>query len=42
MHEAELQRLGFGSPTYTPEDKGDATCNHSGKILNALAGVLQN
>ncbi|QIZ69223.1 transketolase [Oxynema aestuarii] len=27
-------------PTYTPEDKGDATRNHSGKVLNALAGVL--
>ncbi|NJL83489.1 MAG: transketolase, partial [Chloroflexaceae bacterium] len=27
-------------PTYTPADKGDATRNHSGKVLNALAGVL--
>ncbi|HEY9874275.1 MAG TPA: transketolase [Candidatus Obscuribacterales bacterium] len=27
-------------PTYTPEDKADATRNHSGKCLNALAGVL--
>ncbi|MEC4984562.1 MAG: transketolase [Oscillatoria sp. PMC 1068.18] len=27
-------------PTYTPEEKGDATRNHSGKVLNALAGVL--
>jgi len=41
MHEAELPE-GWDSvlPTYTPEDKGDATRNHSGKILNALAGVL--
>ncbi|MBZ8178969.1 transketolase [Oscillatoria salina] len=27
-------------PTYTPEDKKDATRNQSGKVLNALAGVL--
>ncbi len=27
-------------PTYTPEDKGDATRNTSGKTLNALAEVL--
>jgi transketolase len=27
-------------PTYTPEDKGDATRNHSGKVLNAIAAVL--
>ncbi len=27
-------------PTYTPEDKADATRNQSGAILNALAGVL--
>ncbi len=27
-------------PTYTPEDKADATRNHSGKCLNSLAGVL--
>ncbi len=27
-------------PTFTPEDKADATRNHSGKCLNALAGVL--
>ncbi len=27
-------------PTYTPEEKGDATRNHSGKVLNSLAGVL--
>ena len=41
MHEAELPE-GWDSvlPTYTAEDKGDATRNHSGKILNALAGVL--
>jgi transketolase len=46
---AELERLMSGQlpegwdkclPTYTPEDKGDATRNHSGKTLNALAGVL--
>ncbi len=41
MHEAELPE-GWDKvlPTYTPEDKADATRNHSGKILNALAGVL--
>jgi len=41
MHEAELPE-GWDSvlPTYKPEDKGDATRNHSGKVLNALAGVL--
>lgn len=41
MHEAELPE-GWDSvlPTYTPEDKADATRNHSGKILNALADVL--
>jgi len=41
MHEANLPE-GWDAvlPTYTPEDKGDATRNHSGKILNALAGVL--
>ena len=27
-------------PTYTPEDKGDATRNHSGKCLNAIAEVI--
>ncbi|NJL83490.1 MAG: transketolase, partial [Chloroflexaceae bacterium] len=27
-------------PTYTPCGQGDATRNHSGKVLNALAGVL--
>ncbi|MFW6263920.1 MAG: transketolase [Cyanobacteriota bacterium] len=27
-------------PTYTPEDKKDATRNQSGQVLNALAGVL--
>ena len=27
-------------PTYTPEDKKNATRNHSGIVLNALAGVL--
>ncbi len=27
-------------PTYTPEEKKDATRNHSGKVLNALSGVL--
>jgi len=27
-------------PTYTSEDKGDATRNHGGKCLNALAKVL--
>lgn len=46
---AELERLISGRlpegwekalPTYTPEEKGDATRNHSGKTLNALAGVL--
>ncbi len=41
MHEAELPE-GWDKvlPTYTPEDKADATRNHSGKILNALAEVL--
>jgi len=40
MHEAELPE-GWDSvlPTYTPEDKAMLP-NHSGKILNALAGVL--
>lgn len=27
-------------PTYTPEDKKDATRNQSGKVLNAIAGAL--
>lgn len=27
-------------PTYTPEDKGDATRNHGGKVLNEIAKVL--
>ncbi len=27
-------------PTFKPEDKGDATRNHSGKILNAIAEVI--
>jgi len=27
-------------PTYTPEEKGDATRNHSGKCLNSLAGLI--
>lgn len=27
-------------PTFKPEDKGDATRNHSGKILNAIAEVV--
>ncbi|MGJ3252195.1 MAG: transketolase [Elainellaceae cyanobacterium] len=27
-------------PTYTPEDKADATRNHSGKVLNAIADAL--
>ena len=27
-------------PTYTPEDKGDATRNHSNKCLNAIAEVI--
>jgi transketolase len=45
----ELERLLSGKlpegwekslPTYTPEDKADATRNQSGKCLNALAGVL--
>ena len=27
-------------PTYTPEEKGNATRNHSGIVLNAIAGVL--
>lgn len=27
-------------PTYTPDDKGDATRNHSGKCLNAIAEVV--
>jgi transketolase len=46
---AELERLisnklpeGWDKvlPTYNPEDKADATRNHSGKCLNSLAGVL--
>ena len=46
---AELERLIAGKlpegwekslPTYTPEEKADATRNQSGKTLNALAGVL--
>jgi transketolase len=46
---AELERLIAGDlpegwekslPTYTPEEKADATRNQSGKTLNALAGVL--
>ena len=46
---AELERLIAGKlpegwekvlPTYTPADKGDATRNHSGKCLNALADVI--
>jgi len=46
---AELERLisnklpeGWDKvlPTYSPEDKADATRNHSGKCLNSLAGVL--
>ncbi|HEY9740379.1 MAG TPA: transketolase [Coleofasciculaceae cyanobacterium] len=41
MHEAILPE-GWDSvlPTYTPEDKGEATRVQSGKVLNALAGVL--
>lgn len=41
MHEAELPE-GWDSalPTYTPEDKGQATRVHSGIVLNALADVL--
>lgn len=41
MHEAELPE-GWDKvlPTYKPEDKADATRNHSGKILNALADVF--
>jgi len=27
-------------PTYTPEDKGDATRNHGGKCLNEIAKIL--
>ncbi|MGF1479636.1 MAG: transketolase [Cyanophyceae cyanobacterium] len=27
-------------PSYTPEEKGNSTRNHSGIVLNALAGVL--
>jgi transketolase len=27
-------------PTYTPDDKGDATRNHSGKVLNAIATAV--
>ncbi|MGJ3245420.1 MAG: transketolase [Elainellaceae cyanobacterium] len=27
-------------PTYTPDDKADATRNHSGKVLNAIADAL--
>ncbi|MEB3339133.1 MAG: transketolase [Leptolyngbyaceae bacterium] len=46
---AELERMLSGKlpegwdkalPTYTPADKGDATRNHSGKCLNAIAGVV--
>ncbi|HEY9634219.1 MAG TPA: transketolase [Coleofasciculaceae cyanobacterium] len=41
MHEAELPE-GWDSvlPTYTPEDKAEATRVQSGRTLNALAGVL--
>jgi len=41
MHEAELPE-GWDKvlPTYKPEDKADATRNHSGRILNALVDVL--
>ena len=41
MHEAELPE-GWDSvlPTYTPEDKAEATRVQSGRVLNALAGVL--
>lgn len=41
MHEAELPE-GWESalPTYTPEDKAEATRVQSGRVLNALAGVL--
>jgi transketolase len=46
---AELERMLSGKlpedwakslPTYTPDDKADATRNQSGKTLNAIAGVL--
>jgi transketolase len=46
---AELERMLSGKlpedwakslPTYTPEDKADATRNQSGKTLNAIAGAL--
>lgn len=49
LEAAELERLIAGElpegwakslPTYTPEEKADATRNQSGKTLNALAGVL--
>lgn len=41
MHEAELPQ-GWESvlPTYTPEDKAEATRVQSGRTLNALSGVL--
>ena len=41
MHEAELPE-GWESalPTYTPEDKAEATRVQSGRVLNALAGVI--
>ena len=41
MHEAILPE-GWDSvlPTYKPEDKAEATRVHSGKVLNALAGVI--
>ena len=41
MHEAELPE-GWESvlPTYKPEDKAEATRVQSGRVLNALAGVL--
>jgi len=38
MHEAELpEGWDSFSPTYTPEDKGDATCNHPAKSMLWLA-----
>ncbi|NJN91319.1 MAG: transketolase [Leptolyngbyaceae cyanobacterium SL_5_14] len=46
---AELERMlsgklpddwGKSLPTYTPDDKADATRNQSGKTLNAIAGAL--
>jgi transketolase len=46
---AELERMLSGKlpedwakslPTYTPDDKADATRNQSGKTLNAIAGAL--